>query len=268
MFEATFKMVRRELGIWRRLQHNNIVPFLGIAYGFGMRGTMSLVSLWMPNGTLQEFLTKHDSTLDVMHRLQLVYLNLRTSERENYLHPFHLTMKQNNILLDADNTARLADFGYASLVGDIPEALTYLQRSTMQPGAMRWTAPEQVLSETLDRTTKRKSIEHDNWPPFLIPSQVLSGKQPWSEVQRDACIVLLHAQGQKPRRPEAHAIADQHWDLIQQCWSSVQERPPAESIIISIETFLSDLQFQAFLWLVYLTAASYSSLNDVGILIL
>jgi len=69
---ATFKMVRRELGIWRRLEHNNIVPFLGIAYGFGMRGTMSLVSLWMPNGTLHEFLGKHHDTLNGTHRLQLV----------------------------------------------------------------------------------------------------------------------------------------------------------------------------------------------------
>jgi len=65
-------MVRRELGIWKRLQHDNIVPFLGIAYGFGMCGSMSLVSLWMPNGTLREFLAEHDSTLGVMHRLHLV----------------------------------------------------------------------------------------------------------------------------------------------------------------------------------------------------
>ena len=59
------------------------------------------------------------------------------------------------MLLDADLTARIADFGYASLVGNIPEALTYLQRSTRQPGALRWIAPEQVdPEETLNRTTK------------------------------------------------------------------------------------------------------------------
>ena len=48
-------MLRRELGIWRRLKHKNIVPFLGIAYGFGMDGTMSLVSLWMPNESGKSF---------------------------------------------------------------------------------------------------------------------------------------------------------------------------------------------------------------------
>ena len=61
------------------------------------------------------------------------------------------------MLVDADYTVRLADFGYASLVGNIPEALTYLQRSTKTSGALRWTAPEQVDAEEkgeFNRTTK------------------------------------------------------------------------------------------------------------------
>ena len=65
-------MLRRELGIWRRLDHENVVPFLGIAYGFGMHGTMSLVSLWMPNESLQRFLEKYNENLGVGLRLQLV----------------------------------------------------------------------------------------------------------------------------------------------------------------------------------------------------
>ena len=59
------------------------------------------------------------------------------------------------MLLDADYTARLADFGYASFMGNLPEALTYLQRSTARPGALRWVAPEQIDHEdTFIRTTK------------------------------------------------------------------------------------------------------------------
>jgi hypothetical protein len=65
-------MVRRELGIWKRLDHVNIVPFLGTAYGFGMSGAMSLVSLWMSNGSLYKFLQSHDDTLRAIHRLQFV----------------------------------------------------------------------------------------------------------------------------------------------------------------------------------------------------
>lgn len=67
-----FQMIRRELGIWKRLSHPNIVPFLGTVSGFGRFGNASLVSSWMPNGTLQDFLLKYDDKLTVAHRLQFV----------------------------------------------------------------------------------------------------------------------------------------------------------------------------------------------------
>lgn len=64
-------MIRRELGIWSGLSHRNIVPFLGIVRGFGRQGNTSLVSLWMPHGTLHTFLEEHGNRLAVAHRLQL-----------------------------------------------------------------------------------------------------------------------------------------------------------------------------------------------------
>jgi serine/threonine protein kinase len=66
-----------------------------------------------------------------------------------------LSGHQNNVLVDEDYTVRLVDFGYASWIGNIPEALQYLQMSTTRPGALRWAAPEQLDSETpFSRTTK------------------------------------------------------------------------------------------------------------------
>ena len=164
----------------------------------------------------------------------------------------YLNIRQNNVLLDADYTARLADFGYASLVGNIPEALTYLQRSTARPGALRWNAPEQVdPEETFKPTTKSdiysfgcvalqgSSLDSDG-PAYADNSfQVLSGKQPWSEVRQDAAVVLRLAKGQKPGRPESRVMDDSHWNLIQDCWSPMEERPTAEVIIPTIQQFLS-----------------------------
>ena len=62
------------------------------------------------------------------------------------------------MLIDADRTARLVDFGFASLVGDIPDALNYLERSTTRPGALRWAAPEQVLSDDGFKLTTKSDI--------------------------------------------------------------------------------------------------------------
>jgi len=156
------------------------------------------------------------------------------------------------VLLDADYTARLADFGYASLVGNIPEAFAYLQRSTARPGALRWIAPEQVDPEkTFNRTTKTdiysfgcvalqgSSLTNADTMPMLISLQVLSGKQPWSEVREDVAVVLCLAKGHKPGRPESRTLNDSHWDLIQACWSAIEERPVVGAIIPAIKQFLS-----------------------------
>ncbi|KAF8557899.1 kinase-like protein [Imleria badia] len=238
-------MFRRELGIWRRLKHDNIVPFLGITYGFGMDGTTSLVSLWMSNESLHKFLAKYDGHLNIVHRLQFL---LDISNGLHYLHSLpiiHGDLNCNNILLDEGYTARLADFGYASLVGDIPEALGYLQRSTARPGALRWITPEQIdPDETLNRSTK-SDIYSFGCVALQGSSQdtnsrlILSGKRPWSEVREDAAVVLRLAKGHKPGRPESRAIDDSHWNLIQDCWSSVEDRPTTKVIISNIQRFLS-----------------------------
>lgn len=62
--------VRRELEIWKRLNHPNVLPFLGIATGFGP--SIALVSEWMPNGTLHEFLHENNAMMTTEIRLQLV----------------------------------------------------------------------------------------------------------------------------------------------------------------------------------------------------
>ena len=56
-------MIRQELRIRGRLSHPNIVPFLEIAYGFGLQGNAPMVSLWMPHGTLHTFLEVYDNRL-------------------------------------------------------------------------------------------------------------------------------------------------------------------------------------------------------------
>lgn len=63
------------------------------------------------------------------------------------------------MLLDADYTARLTDFGYASSIGATAEALAYLRRSPTRSESLRWVAPEQVLCDSKERF--RKTIESD-----------------------------------------------------------------------------------------------------------
>ena len=62
--------IRPELEIWRRLDHPNVLPFLGITTGFSP--FIALVSQWMPNGNLHQFLLQNNATMTTEFRLQLV----------------------------------------------------------------------------------------------------------------------------------------------------------------------------------------------------
>ena len=73
----------------------------------------------------------------------------------------------------------------------------------------------------------------------LTHLQVLSGKQPWSEIYEDTSVVICLAQGRKPARPKSRPIDDQHWEFINICWSPIQEhRPSSRRIVSTIERFL------------------------------
>ncbi|KAN0078297.1 hypothetical protein V8E55_010354 [Tylopilus felleus] len=88
----SIKILRRELGIWRRLEHGNIVPFLGIAYGFEMEGTMSLVSLWMPDDSLHKFLAKYCTSAPVYYTtVALSYPRLEKTDVTT-VHSFTITI--------------------------------------------------------------------------------------------------------------------------------------------------------------------------------
>ena len=55
----------KEVAMWKRIFHPNIVPFLGVSEG---PAPISMVSEWMPNGNVREYVAKNPE----VSRLQLV----------------------------------------------------------------------------------------------------------------------------------------------------------------------------------------------------
>ncbi|KIK79603.1 hypothetical protein PAXRUDRAFT_274254 [Paxillus rubicundulus Ve08.2h10] len=214
---------------WKGLNHKNIVPFLGIVYGFDQCDRAALVSSWMPNGTLKDFLAKHDDQLTVSRCLQLL---LDIARGLLYLHSsplIHGYLTCNNVLLDANDNACLTDFGYA----EIPEVLSYLGASTMRVSTLRWATPKQI-KDAPQRTTKNDIYSFGN-----LALELFSGKQPWSEIQQDVVVMMLPSQSKKPSRPKSRPMDDQYWEFILRCCSNVQQRPSAKEIVPILEHFLA-----------------------------
>ncbi|KAG1755426.1 kinase-like domain-containing protein, partial [Suillus lakei] len=140
--------IRREIKIWMKLKHQNIVPFIGVTAGFGPPETISLVSPWIPNGTLTNFLETYGGRLSLMSKLWLLH---DIAAGLNYLHSFpliHGDLTGSNVLINAEGMACLGDFGLSTVMGGL-EGGSSIAPSSHRPGAIRWTAPE-LLGDPLE----------------------------------------------------------------------------------------------------------------------
>jgi serine/threonine protein kinase len=61
--------LRKEIEVWKRLDHKNIVPLLGTTSDFGSYSSTGMVSPWMDNGNLTTYLK---TSLPLPERLRLV----------------------------------------------------------------------------------------------------------------------------------------------------------------------------------------------------
>ncbi|KAG2112148.1 hypothetical protein BD769DRAFT_1642591 [Suillus cothurnatus] len=245
---------RRELGIWKRLRHYNILKFMGTASGFGP--SVALVAPWMTNGTLTSFLNHNNKTLVLLDRLFLLRdiiagLNYHghtdlnpvvhgdlTGVRSIIYSIPHISMTscKTNVLIDGDGKAYLADFGlsgtFEKLIG-----MTYLAKMTSHPGAVRWAAPELLSGE---ESASVATTQSDMYSFGSIMLQVLTGNVPWCHLPRD--FQIMHQvvnEGKMHPRPHGVYVTDRHWDFMTRCWSmSLAGRPPAEEAVQFVDTAL------------------------------
>ncbi|KAF9232610.1 kinase-like domain-containing protein [Melanogaster broomeanus] len=216
------RRMRREHGIWRRLDHPNIVPLLGTADGSMFKSEHPcMVSMWMLHGTLRCYIKKSGTGLAIGEHLQFAsrlelnivnlitwiflgvsYVPLYTVHAKNIVHG---DLHPGNVLIDGEYNARLTDFDLTQVLGSLQGQLAYLQTATLRPGA------------------------------------VLSGELPWP-----TCTGVQQKlkEGQSPQQPESPAISDAIWNFIQQCWSplSSSARPSAQEVFSFVSTLVEHMK--------------------------
>lgn len=226
--------VHRELAIWMRLNHENVVPLLGIASGFGPDNSISMVSIWFTNGTLTSYLVRQRETLHHRQRLELLR---DIAAGVQYLHEsevVHGDLSGNNILINGQGKACLTDFGLSTASGGF-QGTSYFGAG--RHGAIRWVAPEIIVG-----VGQHSTFASDIYSFGSIMLQVLSGEVPWSDVAAEHVIVQKLTNGQVPRRPSI--VSRTHWAFIRKCWSPSSQnaaRPSAPEIV----DFLKNSQIHA-----------------------
>ncbi|XP_059630000.1 receptor kinase-like protein Xa21 [Cornus florida] len=119
-------------------RHRNLIRIItSCTYNLDFR---ALVLEYMPNGSLEKWLYSHKYCLDILQRLNIM---IDVASALEYLHHGHVTpivhcdLKPENVLLDKDMIAHVADFGIAKLFGEgdfMAQTTTLATIGYMTPG--------------------------------------------------------------------------------------------------------------------------------------
>ncbi|KAJ7916169.1 kinase-like domain-containing protein, partial [Mycena leptocephala] len=198
----------QEALLWKNLRHEFIMPFIGLYSNEGELNegewnfSMAMVCPWMPNGTIMQYLNACQSPqadgflLEIAHGL-------------SYLHSqcvVHGDLRGDNILVDEEEHARLADFGLASYTNATV-------KSSARAGSTRWMAPELLDAEPLQF---RRTVSTDVYAFACVCYELYNKAPPFSEIQGDGAVLLAVIAGKRP--PLLAAIPPQAWQVIQACW--------------------------------------------------
>ncbi|EOA12859.1 hypothetical protein CARUB_v10025827mg [Capsella rubella] len=159
---------KTEIELLSRVHHKNVVRLLGFCFD---RNEQMLVYEYISNGSLKDSLSGRSGIrLDWTRRLKIA---LGSGKGLAYLHELadppiiHRDIKSNNILLDENLTAKIADFGLSKLVGD-PEK-THV--TTQVKGTMGYLDPEYY-------TTNQLTEKSDVYGFGVVMFELLTGRSP------------------------------------------------------------------------------------------
>ncbi|CAN6703335.1 unnamed protein product [Malus baccata var. baccata] len=115
--EGAFKSFERECEMLSNIRHRNLIKIISCCSQLDFK---ALVLNYMPNGSLEKWLYSHNSSFNILNRLNIM---VDVALALEYLHHgysvpiVHCDLKPSNILLDDDMAAHVADFGIAKLLG-------------------------------------------------------------------------------------------------------------------------------------------------------
>ncbi|KAJ8586613.1 kinase-like protein [Rhizopogon salebrosus TDB-379] len=220
----------REIDIWVILKHEYVLPFHGTVEGFGP--FRALVSPWMPEGNLDSYLKRACEALTAMDKLRMVTLLKQITEGLKYLHDnnvIHGDLTSNNVLIAADGSPRLADFGISNIVMLTNPAFHH------HTGAVRWAAPEFMVIPEDQITIQYGTKSSDIYALGGIMLQVLYGKQPYWWLRSPIHVVAAKYQGMEPINSSIQ-IQPHHLEFMRRCWSAESTaRPSVEDVLTFLQ---------------------------------
>ena len=182
--------LRSERQTLAAVNHPNIVALLD---GGATEDGMPYLAMEYVEGTpIDEYCAAH--SLDLAARLRL-FLQICAAVECAHQHLIvHCDLKPSNILVTADGTPKLLDFGIAKLLAPQPGSGAYMTLGQQRPFTPQYASPEQFLGKPVTTAT-------DVYALGMILFQLLTGHSPYRFQTHSDAEMISAVCAQEPQRP-------------------------------------------------------------------
>ncbi|CAN6855063.1 unnamed protein product [Brassica oleracea] len=221
------KKFQREVMLLSRIQHENIVQFIGAC----IEPKLMIITELMEGNTLHKFmLTTRPNPLDLKLSISFALDISRGMEFLNANGIIHRDLKPRNMLLTRDQKhVKLADFGLAR-----EETKGFM---TSEAGTYRWMAPE-LFSYEAFQNGEKKEYDHkvDVYSFAIVFWELLTNKTPFKGKNN---IFVAYA-ASKNQRPSLDNLPKEVGSILEACWAAdPKARPEFKEITVSLTKLLT-----------------------------
>ncbi|KAK3160106.1 hypothetical protein QOZ80_1BG0055250 [Eleusine coracana subsp. coracana] len=205
-----------EVALLLRLRHPNIISFVAACK---KPPVFCIITEFMAGGSLRKYLHQqepHSVPIELVLKLAL-----DIARGMSYLHSqgiLHRDLKSENILLGADMSVKVADFGISCLESQCGSGKGFT-------GTYRWMAPEMIKE-------KHHTRKVDVYSFGIVMWELLTSLVPFSEMTPEQAAVAVALKNARPPLPASCPVAISH--LITQCWATNPDRRPQFDDIVAI----------------------------------
>ncbi|KAM6497357.1 Protein kinase-like domain containing protein, partial [Amanita muscaria] len=180
------KKIVRELSLWCSIQHENVLPLLGIVRINDDTNIPAFVCPWMENGNAKEFCSLNPRFPPILILYDIIngLHYLHTSQPEIV----HGDIKAASFIKETQVVTCLCDFGLSRLLTD---NTLWRTTATHAGGTLRWMAPE-LIDQEVPTPTKGSDI----YAFAMTCYEILSGDVPFKSVLNDIAIQSKVMKGQ------------------------------------------------------------------------
>ncbi|EAY03364.1 TKL family protein kinase [Trichomonas vaginalis G3] len=197
----------REIATMAKANHPYFVKFMG----FSPYRPMSLLTEYMPNGSLYRFI-RQDPKGKILNGTRRTIIAMGIASAMATLHSMsiiHRDLKSMNILLDSEFYPRICDFGIARFNQND-------EKLTMRLGTPHWMAPESLYGEGY-------GFPVDVYSFAMVLYELLTFKLPWAGMDALAVTRAVVIEKKRPILPKCPAPLK---NLICRCWDQDPNQRP------------------------------------------